>query len=79
MLPHDATTCDLHLSLLLQTPAPAERAMTSEGSDLASLKSWQSAFEYPLATTRQIEKALCADVSSNKDRLRTLVGYVNAM
>ena len=53
--------------------------MTSEGSDLSSLKSWHSAFEYPLATTRQIEKALRADVSSNKDRLRTLVGYVRPM
>lgn len=48
--------------------------MTSEGLDLTALKSWQEGFDLPLATTRRVEKVLRADVVSNKDRLRTLVG-----
>jgi hypothetical protein len=50
--------------------------MTSEGFDLGGLKSWQEAFEYPLGTTRQIEHGLRAGIASNRDRLRTLVGYI---
>lgn len=54
----------------------ASAAMTSEAFDLATLKSWQEAFEYPLGTTRQIEHGLRVEIANNKDRLRTLVGYI---
>ena len=50
--------------------------MTSEAFDIAALKSWQEAFEYPLGTTRQIEHGLRVEIANNKDRLRTLVGYI---
>lgn len=54
----------------------ASVAMTSEAFDLANLKSWQEAFEYPLGTTRQIETGLRGEIANNKDRLRSLVGYI---
>ena len=57
------------------SPVPSA-AMTSEAFDLAALKSWQEAFEYPLGTTRQIEHGLRVEIANNKDRLRTLVGYI---
>lgn len=50
--------------------------MTAEAMDLAALKSWHAAFEYPVGTTRQIEQRLRADIVSNRGRLRTLVGYI---
>jgi len=41
----------------------------------ASLKSWNQAFEdYPISTTRTIEKQLRANVVRDKDKLRALVG-----
>ena len=48
--------------------------MASERPDLASMKSWEEAFDYPLQTTRAVERALRTEVASNRDRLRTLVG-----
>ncbi|ERF69151.1 hypothetical protein EPUS_01107 [Endocarpon pusillum Z07020] len=48
--------------------------MASAGSDARALKSWEEAFTYPIATTRQIEKQLRNDIAANKERLRTLVG-----
>ena len=50
--------------------------MTSVGRDTKDLKTWQEAFDYPIATTRQIEKQLRNDIAANKERLRTLVGLV---
>jgi conserved oligomeric Golgi complex subunit 1 len=48
--------------------------MASVGRDAKDLKSWEEAFSYPIATTRQIEKQLRDDIAANKERLRTLVG-----
>ncbi|KAF7502103.1 hypothetical protein GJ744_007208 [Endocarpon pusillum] len=48
--------------------------MASAGIDARALKSWEEAFTYPIATTRQIEKQLRNDIAANKERLRTLVG-----
>lgn len=50
--------------------------MTSRGRDVKDLKTWQEAFDHPIATTRQIEKQLRNDIAANKERLRTLVGSV---
>jgi hypothetical protein len=51
--------------------------MASEVIDLATLESWQEAFKYPLGTTRHIEQRLRTEIASNRDRLRTLVGYIS--
>jgi hypothetical protein len=48
--------------------------MASTGRDVQNPKSWEDAFSYPIATTRQIEKQLRNDIAANKERLRTLVG-----
>ncbi|KKY28560.1 hypothetical protein UCRPC4_g00549 [Phaeomoniella chlamydospora] len=48
--------------------------MAVDISDPRSFKSWEDAFQYPLATTRQIERQLRANASGNKERLRSLVG-----
>ena len=50
--------------------------MNPEGIDLAALQSWEDAFKYPLGSTRQIERGLRGEIASNRDRLRTLVGYI---
>jgi conserved oligomeric Golgi complex subunit 1 len=52
--------------------------MASTGLDAKDLKSWQEAFNYPVAATRQIEKQLRNDIEANKERLRTLVGWVDS-
>lgn len=42
---------------------------------IANLQSWQQAFEdYPISTTRAIEKQLRANISNNKEKLRAVVG-----
>ncbi|KAL4872066.1 hypothetical protein BDV12DRAFT_5931 [Aspergillus spectabilis] len=48
--------------------------MTSDGFDLQSLKSWQDAFQYPIPTVRRVEQELRRDITSNKEKLRALVG-----
>lgn len=43
----------------------------------ATLLNWQQAFEgYRIAQTRTIEKQLRSQATQNKEKLRTLVGYV---
>ena len=37
--------------------------------------SWEDAFKYPVATVRGMERQLRGDIDSNKERLRSLVGY----
>jgi hypothetical protein len=51
--------------------------MASEVIDLATLESWQEAFKYPVGTTRHIEQRLRTEIASNRDRLRTLAGYIS--
>ncbi|KAL5339697.1 hypothetical protein BJX70DRAFT_144740 [Aspergillus crustosus] len=48
--------------------------MASDGPDPQSLKSWQDAFQYPIPTVRRVEKELRRDITSNKEKLRALVG-----
>ncbi|CAG8896592.1 unnamed protein product [Penicillium egyptiacum] len=48
--------------------------MAPEAPDPSSLKSWQDAFQYPIPTVRRVEQELRRDISSNKEKLRALVG-----
>lgn len=52
--------------------------MATEGPDPQSLKSWEDAFQYPIPTVRRVEQELRRDIASNKEKLRALVGYVQA-
>lgn len=51
--------------------------MAPEGPDPQSLNSWQDAFQYPIPTVRRVEQELRRDIASNKEKLRSLVGYGN--
>lgn len=50
--------------------------MATETPDTRDLKSWQEAFQYPIPTVRKVEQELRRDIASNKEKLRSLVGYV---
>ena len=49
--------------------------MAVEGPDPKSFGSWEDAFQYPVAAVRVMERRLRNDIDSNKEKLRTLVGY----
>lgn len=49
--------------------------MAMEGPDPKTFGSWEEAFQYPVATVRAMERQLRSDIESNRERLRTLVGY----
>ena len=53
--------------------------MAMEVPDMRSLKKWEDAFQYPIPTTRAIEKKLRTSLNENHDKLRTLVGYAAAL
>ena len=55
----------------------AKSAM-AEGPDPRLFASWEEAFKYPIASVRGMERQLRNDTETNKERLRTLVGYVAA-
>lgn len=59
--------CAIHLESLLM--------MAAEGSDPKTFGSWEDAFQYPVAHVRGLERQLRNDIGSNKEKLRTLVGY----
>ncbi|KAN0077503.1 hypothetical protein V8E54_005807 [Elaphomyces granulatus] len=48
--------------------------MASNAPDPQKLKSWKEAFQYPISSVRRVEQQLRQDISSNKDKLRALVG-----
>ncbi|KAJ5375536.1 hypothetical protein N7517_007542 [Penicillium concentricum] len=48
--------------------------MAPEAPDPQSLKSWHDAFQYPIPTVRRVEQELRRDITSNKEKLRALVG-----
>ncbi|CAG7940744.1 unnamed protein product [Penicillium salamii] len=48
--------------------------MAPEAPDPKSLKSWHDAFQYPIPTVRRVEQELRRDISSNKEKLRAVVG-----
>lgn len=50
--------------------------MAVEGPDPKTFRSWEEAFQYPVATVRAMDRQLRSDIDSNRERLRTLVGYV---
>lgn len=50
--------------------------MAAEALDPKVLKSWEDAFRLPLPAVRRMEQQLRNDISGNRDKLRTLVGYV---
>ncbi|KAL9052469.1 MAG: hypothetical protein Q9162_005381 [Coniocarpon cinnabarinum] len=49
--------------------------MALEIPEIRNLKTWEDAFQYPVPTTRAIEKRLKNGLTENHDKLRTLVGY----
>jgi conserved oligomeric Golgi complex subunit 1 len=50
--------------------------MATETPDVRNLKSWKDAFQYPIPTVRKVEQELRRDIASNREKLRSLVGYV---
>jgi hypothetical protein len=42
--------------------------------DPSSISSWEDAFQHPVPHVRQLERQLRADLASNKEKLRGLVG-----
>lgn len=50
-------------------------ALVGEAPDPKTFKSWEDAFKYPIPTTRKFQQQLKGDISSNRERLRSLVGY----
>ena len=50
--------------------------MAAESPDPKAFSSWEDAFKYPVPAVRGMEKQLRRDIDLNKERLRTLVGYV---
>lgn len=52
--------------------------MATDTPDVRNLKSWKEAFQYPIPTVRKVEQELRRDIASNREKLRSLVGYVHA-
>ena len=50
--------------------------MAVEGPDPKTFASWEEAFHFPIPAVRGMEKQLRRDIESNREKLRTLVGYV---
>lgn len=51
----------------------SKSAMTT-ALDPAAIKSWEDAFQHRIPQVRQLERQLRADLASNKEKLRSLVG-----
>lgn len=54
-------------------------AMAADTPDAITLNSWEDAFKYPIPTVRRLEQELRRDAESNRDKLRSLVGYVRVV
>ena len=50
--------------------------MASAEIDALALKSWEEAFAQPIPNVRRIEQQLRRHADENREKLRTLVGYV---
>lgn len=50
--------------------------MAAQGPDPKAFESWEGAFQYPVATVRAMERQLRSEIETNRERLRSLVGYV---
>ena len=51
-------------------------SMSAEAPDPKVFRSWEDAFQYPIPAVRGMERQLRRDIDSNREKLRTLVGYV---
>ena len=51
-------------------------SLAAEGPDPKTFKAWEDAFKYPIPAVRRMEQQLRNDISGNRERLRTLVGFV---
>ena len=49
--------------------------MAAEAPDPKTFGSWEEAFQYPVPAVRGMERQLRRDIDSNREKLRTLVGY----
>ncbi len=49
--------------------------MSAEAPDPKTFGSWEEAFQYPVPVVRGMEIQLRRDIESNREKLRTLVGY----
>ena len=49
--------------------------MAAEAPDPKTFGSWEEAFQYPIPAVRGMEKQLRRDIDSNREKLRTVVGY----
>jgi hypothetical protein len=50
--------------------------MAGEILDPLALKGWEDAFSHPIPTVRKLEQQLRRHADENREKLRTLVGYV---
>lgn len=52
--------------------------MSHEVADPLGFKSWEDAFHFPIPVVRKLEQQLRNHAEENREKLRTLVGYVNS-
>jgi para-aminobenzoate synthetase len=50
--------------------------MATEAPDPRTFQSWEDAFQYPIPTVRKLEQQLRTTADDNREKLRSLVGYV---
>jgi hypothetical protein len=53
-------------------------SLTTEAPDPRTFQSWEDAFKYPVPVVRRMQQQLKGGISTNRERLRTLVGYAIA-
>jgi hypothetical protein len=51
--------------------------MASAEIDALTLSNWEDAFSHPIPTIRKAEQQLRRHADENREKLRTLVGYVH--
>ena len=78
----DLDTLSTLLRRLSQSQTPQSlpshtQTMTAEAPDPKTFGSWEEAFQYPVPAVRGMERQLRRDIDSNREKLRTLVGYGN--
>jgi hypothetical protein len=50
--------------------------MATEVPDPRTFRSWEDAFQYPIPTVQKLERQLRTTADDNREKLRSLVGYV---
>lgn len=51
--------------------------MTAQLPDPRDFNSWEDAFQHPLPAVRKLEQQLRSNAVENREKLRSLVGYVH--